>query len=171
VKLWHKSVVALAVTSTLLTSCGGDSDEAAVSTPELVETQAPTVTTGFGAALDLGNGLSVTFSTPEHFTPGKYASNYTKGQLANKFSVTIKNGGTKELDPTTIVIASNAGGKNCVDVLDGDAGIEGAPADMVKAGASITFEYGVACSAKVGDPLNLSVSLGSALVAVDGKLA
>jgi hypothetical protein len=29
----------------------------------------------------------------------------------------------------------------------------------------------VACAAKAGEPLNLSVSLGSALVAVDGKLA
>ena len=170
-KLWHKSVVALAITSTLLTSCGGKAEEVAVSGPELVETQAPTVATGFGAPLDLGNGLSVTFSTPERFTPGKFASNYTKGQLANKFSVTINNGGTTELDPTTIIIASNAGGKNCVDVLDGDAGIEGAPSDLVKSGASITFQYGVACAAKAGEPLNLSVSLGSALVAVDGKLA
>ena len=52
-KLWHKSVVALAVTSTLLTACGGKADEVAVSAPELVETQAPTVATGLALLLIL----------------------------------------------------------------------------------------------------------------------
>lgn len=169
-KNWYKSLAVVTASATLLTSCGGSSKEAA---PEAVveETQAPVATIAFGSPLELGAGLKITLSTPEHFTPGKYASNFVKGQVANKFKVTVNNSGSTDLDPTTIVIGSSAGGKNCVDVLDGDAGIEGAPAEMVKPGATITFNYGVACSAKVGDPLNLTVSLGSDLVAVDGKLA
>jgi hypothetical protein len=168
-----KSLIALAaltISTTLLTSCGGSSKEAA---PEAVveETQAPVATIAFGSPLDLGAGLKITLSNPEKFTPGKYASNYIKGQVANKFTVTVNNAGSADLDPTTIVISSTAGGKNCVDVLDGDAGIEGAPSELVKAGSTITFIYGVACEAKAGDPLNLTVSLGNDLVAVDGKLA
>ena len=35
---------------------------------------------------------------------------------------------------------------------------------------SVTFSFGVACIAKVGEPLNLSVSLGGEIVAVEGTL-
>lgn len=157
----------------LITACGGGSEKSSTPTPkasETVQSQAPAITTGFGSPLDLGSGVNITLSEPEHFAPGKFASNWVKGQVANKFSVTIKNSGTAELDPATIVIASNAGGKNCVDVLDGDNNVNGQPTDMIAAGGSTTFNYGVACDAKVGDPLNLTVSIKDKLIAVNGKL-
>ena len=157
----------------LITACGGGSEKSSTPTPKASETalsQAPAITTGFGSPLDLGSGVNITLSEPEHFAPGKFASNWVKGQVANKFSVTIKNSGTAELDPATIVIASNAGGKNCVDVLDGDNNVNGQPTDMIAAGGSTTFNYGVACDAKVGDPLNLTVSIKDKLIAVNGKL-
>ena len=157
----------------LLAGCGGGETKSNTPNPqasELVQSDAPAITTGFGSPLDLGNGINITLTEPEHFTPGKFASNWVKGQVANKFSVTIKNGGSGELDPATIVIASNAGGKNCVDVLDGDNNINGQPTDMIAANASITFGFAVACDAKVGDPLNLTVSIKDKLIAVNGKL-
>jgi hypothetical protein len=131
---------------------------------------APTVTTGFGAPLDLGKDASVTFQENAAFTPGAYASNYKKGMVANKFDVTVKNIGAKALDLATVAVAMKSGTNICVDVLDGDNGINGAPTDPVAPGASVTFTYGVACFAKVGDPLELSVSIGSEIVGVAGTL-
>ena len=131
---------------------------------------APTVTTGFGAPLDLGKDASVTFQENSSFTPGAYASNYKKGMVANKFDMTVKNIGAKALDLATVAVAMKSGKNVCVDVLDGDNGINGAPTDPVAPGASVTFTYGVACFAKTGEPLDLSVSIGSEIVGVAGTL-
>ncbi|MSW75025.1 MAG: hypothetical protein F2814_06920 [Actinobacteria bacterium] len=137
---------------------------------ETVETQAPEVALDFGSPLDLGNGIKVTVSTPEAFTPGAYASNYVKGQVANRFAIDISNGGTAEFDVTQFVITSSTDGTSCVDVLDGDNAIMGAPTDPLAAGTDVTFNYAIACSAKVGAPLKISVSVGDTLIALNGTL-
>jgi hypothetical protein len=53
----------------------------------------------------------------------------------------------------------------------GDLDINGAPTEALKAGAEVTYKYGVGCQAAVGDPLSLTVRIGESTVAVDGKLA
>ena len=96
-KHWFKSFAVLTASAILLTGCGGNSEDAA---PEAVveETQAPVATIAFGSPLELGAGLKITLSTPENFTPGKYASNFIKGQVANKFTVTEIEGGLENAE-------------------------------------------------------------------------
>ena len=137
---------------------------------EFVEESEVTATTGFGAPLSLGSDVVVTFAENAPFTPGAYASNFQKGMVANKFDVTIENKGAKALDLSTIAFALASGTNTCVDILDGDNNINGAPTEPIAAGASSTFTYGVGCLAKVGGPLELSVSIGADVVAVTGTL-
>lgn len=167
-----KFLISIPLALTMLVGCGGGDKAAQTSesAPANQETVAPSITTSFGTPLDLGNGISVTLGEPGSFTPGKFASNWVKGQVANKFNVTIKNGGASELDPATVLITALAGNKNCVDVLDGDSNINGQPTEMLAAGAQVSFIYGLACDAKIGDPLNLSVAINDKVIAVNGKL-
>lgn len=168
----RSAVIALALVLGL-TGCGKEAtglNENPGDASEFVDESIVTATTGFGAPLALGSDVVVTFAENVPFTPGAYASNYQKGMVANKFDVTIENKGSKELDLTSIAIALSSGTDTCVDILDGDNDINGAPTEPIAAGASTTFTYGVGCNAKVGGLLELSVSIGSDVVAVNGTL-
>jgi hypothetical protein len=160
--------------STALTGCakkdlGSNSSEVENNTA-LVETEVPVAAVGFGSSLDLPNGIKLTFTEPVHFTPTQFASNYQKPQIPNKFEVAVVNGGTTALDLATISFAAKSGTNTCVDVLDGDNGITGAPTDSLKSGGNVTFTYGIACFAKIGDPLELTATFDGSVVAVSGTL-
>lgn len=132
--------------------------------------QAPEVALNFNSLLDLGNGINLTISSPEAFTPTVYASNYVKGQVANRFKVVIANAGTSELDLSQFIITSSSNGVSCVDVLDGENGITGAPTDPLASEADVTFNYGIACNTKIGTEFKLSITTGSTLIALNGVL-
>jgi len=169
----RKVAIALTIAALALTGCSKGStngNAAPDQSSSLTETKAPSATIAFGGDQTLKTGVVITVTDPVSFTPGQFASNYVKTQVANKFDVTIKNGGTTDVDMTTVTILSKSGSNNCVDVLDGDNGIIGAPTDPLAAGATATFSYGIACDAKVGDPLNISISVGADVINVDGKL-
>lgn len=171
--LIRTSAVALLVVLGL-TGCGKDSKAGQNTNPgdvsEFVDEAAVTATTGFGAPLSLGSNAVVTFAENVSFKPGDYASNFQKGMVANKFDVTIENKGTEELDLSGISITPSSADSTCVDILDGDNNINGAPTEPIAAGTSTTFTFGVGCIAKVGEPLDLSVSIGDDVVSVTGKL-
>jgi hypothetical protein len=176
-KVKNTLVVAISITAiaaTALTGCAkkdvGFNSNKTENNTALVEAEAPTATVGFGSSLDLANGVNLTFTEPVHFVPTKFASNYQKPQIPNKFEVTVVNGGAKVLDLATVSIATKSGTNTCVDVLDGDNGINGAPTDTLKPGATVTFTYGIACMAKIGDPLELTASFGGSVVGVTGTL-
>jgi hypothetical protein len=84
--------------------------------------------------------------------------------------VTVVNGGANALDLATVSISAKSGTNTCVDVLDGDNGINGAPTETLKPGATVTFAYGIACLAKIGDPLELTASFDGSVVEVTGTL-
>jgi hypothetical protein len=164
----------LGLTATItLTGCG-KSDTGLNTNPgdasEFTETIAPTVATGFGAPLDLGSDLTITFQENVVFTPGAYASNYQKGMVANKFDVTVKNKSSNSLDLANMAISMKSANAVCVDILDGDNNINGAPTEPLAAGASTTFTYGVGCLSIVGAPLELGVSLNEDVIEVTGTL-
>ncbi len=160
------------VSALSLSACGGKKAETASTTTDNSTAAATAAATGgFDSALDLGGGVSLTVSAPKSFVPGQFASNYVKGQAANSFDVTVKNGGTTELDPSTILIETASGANTCTDVLDGDNGIAGAPTDSIAAGAQISFKFAVACDAKAGDALHVNVAVGSGSASIDGKVA
>ncbi len=125
-----------------------------------------------GCGKEESTGLNTNPGDTENtsFTPGEFASNFQKGMVANKFEVTIENVGATELDLSGISITPASGQSTCTDILDGDNNINGAPTDPIAAGSSATFSYGVGCLAKVGEPLDLSVSIGDQVVSVSGTL-
>jgi hypothetical protein len=105
------------------------------------------------------------------FAPSKFASNYEKGMVANKFDVTIKNNGTTDLNLTDVSFAIKSNDYICVDVLDGDNGIDGSPTDVIKPGATSLFTYGTGCKTKKGDPLKITATIGNSIVGVETNLA
>lgn len=164
--------VVLVIGALVLTGCGKKNDNASATPSETATaTSAPTASGGFGSAIAVGSGVSLTVSAPKAFTPGNFASNYLPGQAANVFDVTLKNGGTTAIDPTTISFAASSGANTCTDVLDGDNGVTGAPTDPIAAGATSNFKFAIGCDAKAGAPLHFDITVGTSTAAIDGKLA
>ncbi|MEI6648529.1 MAG: hypothetical protein WCO08_02685 [Actinomycetes bacterium] len=166
-----KSVAAVSVAGLVLVLAGcGGAAKVAAPTDTASQTSAAEPTGSFGSVVTLSGGVTVTVAAPTSFKPGQFATNFFAGNVANKMSVTVHNGGSAALDLTTMVIDQNSGTNACVDINDGDNGINGVPSDPVAANASATFAYGVGCSAKVGDPLTLVITLGSSSATITGKL-
>jgi len=161
----------LAAIALVLTACGNSQAAAPADTPEATETSAAATAANFGAPVDLGGGVTVTISAPAAFKPGDFASNYLPGQLADLFTIEVKNGGKAALDLSTVAFSATTGGNFCTDLLDGDNGINGAPTDPVAIGGSISFKYAIACDAKAGDPLELGIAFGDINAALKGTLA
>jgi len=156
----------------VLTACG--SSTPADSTPESgdpSESTAVVTTEDFAAPIDLGDGVSVIISVPVAFTPGDFASNYLPGQTSNVFTIDVANSGKSALDLSTVLFTPTSGGNFCIDVLDGDNGIVGAPTEPVAAGGSVSFKYAIACDARPGDPLELGIVFGDVNSTLAGQLA
>ena len=163
-------VVAVVALSILRSVTNGGSDLLADKTT-LVADAAPVATIAFDTPLDLGGGVFVTVSAPSRFSPTQFMTNIDqKPKSSNSFDVTIKNGGKTPLDFTTVSLQAASGANVCFDVL-GDLDINGAPTEPLKAGAEVSYKYGVGCQAAAGDPLTLTVRIGESKVQVDGKLA
>lgn len=169
-----KLLVLLGASALILTACGGSTDGTATTNgdnQDLVDNSAD-VSGAVGGDIDLGNGVTIKLSQPQHFTPGQFASNYVKGQTANLFEATVTNNGSKAIDWTTVsfVSTTNNGGA-CPDVLDGDNDVNGQPSGTLAAGASETFKFGVACDTKPGAELDVAITVGDKTASVKGKLA
>ena len=170
-KQWILIAVVVLVGGSILRSVTNGGSDLPADTATLVQEEAPTATIGFDSPLDLGGGVFVTISAPSRFTPTTFMTNIDqKPKTSNSFSVIIKNGGKTDLDFTTVSLQAASGANVCFDVL-GDLDINGAPTEPLKAGAEVSYKYGVGCQAAAGDPLTLTVSIGESKVQVDGKLA
>ena len=170
-----KLLALLGISALILTACGGGSTEgtdvANGENQDLVETGSD-VSGAVGGDIDLGNGVTIKLSQPQHFTPGAFASNYAKGQTANLFEATVTNTGSKAVDWASVSFVStttNAGA--CPEVLDGDNGVTGQPQGSLAAGATETFKFGVACDTKPGAELNVLITVAGKTAEVKGKLA
>jgi len=170
-KQWIAIVVVVLIGGAILRSATNQAPELPADKTTLVQEEAPTAKIGFDSPLDLGGGVFVTVSTPSRFTPTIFMTNIDqKPKTSNSFDVTIKNGGKADLDFTTVSLQAASGANVCFDVL-GDLDINGAPTEPLKAGSEVSYKYGVGCQASSGEPLTLTVKIGSATVQVDGKLA
>jgi hypothetical protein len=170
-KQWIFIAVVVLIGGSILRSVTNGGSDAPVDAATLVQEEAPIAKIGFDSPLDLGGGVFVTVAAPSRFSPTIFMTNVDqKPKTSNSFNVIIKNGGKTPLDFTSVSLQAASGANVCFDVL-GDLEINGAPTEPLKAGAEVSYKYGVGCQAAAGDPLTLTVRIGESKVQVDGKLA
>jgi hypothetical protein len=161
----------------LLTACGGKSTESSITTEEeqaLTETveTTPQATGGFDAPVVTPDKVSYTLSSPSNFETGQFAAGQLPGQLNEKFTVSIINNSTAELDLATLIVQGTTAAGVCADIFDGDNAMAGAPTDPLAVGASTAFDWGLSCPGAVGDEFTVALSNnGVNIVEVKGKLA
>ncbi len=166
----------LLLASVLLASCGESSVKSSDSAGEEQFIEAPAqevqASGGFDTPITTADGQIYSLSSPARFTPGKFASGLVLEQSFNRFSVTVKNGGTKELDLATLIVIGTTASGACVDIFDGDNKMEGAPQTPLAVGESITFNWALSCAGKSGEDLSIILTnSGAALIEAKGKLA
>lgn len=96
----------------------------------------------FGDTYTYDDGLAVTISQPEEFTPGEYSSGGEDSPQHVMFEVTIENGTGEEYDPNMVSITASSGGSEAESVFDSDAGLEGPSMTTLTEDQSTTFPYG-----------------------------
>ena len=172
-----KAIAATFALLLLLTACGGKTAESSTTTDEgqalteNVET-APQATGGFDAPVVTPDKVSYTLSSPSHFVTGQFAAGQLPGQLDQKFTLSITNNSTADLDLATLIVMGSTPAGVCADIFDGDNAMEGAPTDPLTAGASTTFGWGLSCPGAVGDEITVALTnAGVNIVEVKGKLA
>lgn len=95
----------------------------------------------FGEPFEFEDGLSVTVSRPEEFTPSSKA---IKGDEDNyvKFTVSVENGTTKKFNPADVTVTVTSGGGQAGDVIDKKQKMSLAPVGPVKPGGRISWVQG-----------------------------
>ena len=170
-------VTAIAFSSTLILSgCGGGggSTKSTTSAEELIAppVQEVQATGGFNSPVKIPSGVSFTLSAPVSFKPGKFAAGQLLGYRNQQFKVDITNSSTAAVDLTTLIIIGTSANGACVDIFDGDNGMEGAPQELLAVGKSVSFNWGLSCQGKTGEELSLVLSNeGVAIIKVTGKVA
>lgn len=165
--------IAVTVLALTLTACGGGGSTGSTESEATITQQAEVVSSGaFGSAVEVSTGVTVTLNGMADFTPGKFATGYVTGDKAVTFDVTVSNASAAEIYASSLSMTATSGDNTCVEVFDGDNGLEGAPADPIAAGASATFKWGITCgAAKSGDPLKIEMSFdGATAIEVSGSL-
>jgi hypothetical protein len=174
INMKKKLITRLAVAALGLTACGASTDGSAETNgnnQDLV-TNTTDATGAVGNDIDLGNGVTIKLSEPQHFAPTQFASNYVKGQTANLFEATVNNKGSNAVDWASVsFVSTTTAGGACPEVLDADSAVEGQPQGSLAAGQSATFKFGVACDTKPGAELNVLISVAGKTAEVKGKLA
>lgn len=162
----------------VLASCGGGKSGGAsgnsTQSSGLVTapSSAPQASGNFGAVVSLPSHVSFTLNKLAVFIPTKFSAGQIDGQTYNSFDITVKNATAAPLDLGALILTSVAGTDGaCVDIFDGQVGLQGAPSDPVAAGATSMFKWAISCPGKAGDPLTISLTTdGVTTVEVKGKL-
>lgn len=132
------------------------SEKAEQDTPEEVKG-------GFGAEIDLGNGLTLNVSEPASFEAKDFASLGVEG-LPMIMDITVSNKGSKSADIASFSIIQSAfdadASLSCSDVFEEASGVVGLPMDTVLAPSkSVTFKWAIVCPTTKGDGLHLTFSV------------
>ena len=94
----------------------------------------------FGETLKRGDGLEVTVSPPESFTPGRYSAGGEGSPEHVRLEVTLKNGTDEAFDPSMLYATVTSGGAEGEEIFDD--GLDGAPMTTVLPGKSVTYPVG-----------------------------
>lgn len=107
----------------------------------------------FGEAYTWSDGLSVTISAPESYSPSDYAAGVVDGQSAVTLQITLVNGTGAAFDPVMTSVTAQSGNTEASQIFDSGQGMEGSPMTKILPGRETT--YAVAFS--VADPADLVV--------------
>lgn len=117
---------------------------------------------GFGADVDLGNGLKLNVSDPAVFKAKDAAALGVEGRPL-LMNITLTNKGSKAVDIASFAIIQSAfdsdASQSCSDVFEEASGVIGLPADTnIAPGKSLSFPWAIVCPTKAGDGLHLTFS-------------
>jgi hypothetical protein len=118
---------------------------------------------GFGADIDLGNGLILNVTDPATFNAKDFESLGVEG-LPMIMDITVTNKGSKEADIASFSIIQSAfdsdAALSCSDVFEEASGVVGLPMETILAPTkSLTFKWAIVCPTTKGDGLHLTFSV------------
>jgi len=114
------------------------------------------LTLHFGDTVRYDDGLEITVSRPKKFKPSEYSVYPKDADLYIKFTVTVKNGTNKRIDPSSISTSATSGDEEMEEVFDTENNIDGAPQTKILKGKST--KYQIAYGALKGKDFILEVS-------------
>jgi hypothetical protein len=117
---------------------------------------------GFGADIDLGNGLILNVSDPEVFKAKDFGALGVDGRPLI-MTIKVSNSGSKAADIASFSIIQSAfesdSTLSCFDVFEEASGVAGLPMETIIApGKSLEFKWAILCPTVAGDTLNLTFS-------------
>ena len=95
----------------------------------------------FGETYTFENGVAVTISAPQPYTPSEYAYVGEPAPAAFvAFDVVVVNGSAENYDPTMFTATMQSANVESEQVFDSENGIEGSPTTTVLAGREAAFK-------------------------------
>ena len=114
-------------------------------------------TAAFGDTVAFDDGLEVTVSAPQPYTPSDTA--YVDGPAPASyvaFDVTVTNGTGADYEPVGLFLTLQSGSSEEPQVFDSEQGLDGAPYTTLLPGRSVSFRIGFGASAPHDLVLELS---------------
>jgi hypothetical protein len=130
---------------------------------------------GFGADIDLGDGIALNVSDPAAFTPKDPEALGIEGRPL-VMDIKIKNTASKPLDIASFAIIQSAfdsdESQSCFDVFEAASGVVGLPENsIIDAGKEVLFKWAIVCPTTAGDKLHLTFSVtGNEEVTLDSTV-
>jgi hypothetical protein len=105
----------------------------------------------FGETYTYDDGLAVTVSAPEEFTPSEWSIGADGDGTPVKFDITIENGSGETFDPTLVYATVASDGVESEGIYDDEIG--SSPSTSVRPGKSVTYTVGY----MVADPSDIQM--------------
>lgn len=128
--------------------------------------EVPSGAAPFGETVVYEDGLEVSISAPEPFTPSEAAAGGENHPSHVRFDVTVTNGTDAPYEPVLIYLSASSAGAEGDQIFDFANGLEGGPTTTVLPGESVTFPAAFG----VNDPADVLVQLAPGMFDYDDAL-
>ncbi|MFE6228375.1 hypothetical protein [Streptomyces sp. NPDC057854] len=114
----------------------------------------------FGRTHRFPDGVEVTVSAPERFTPADTSAGHKDGNIAVKVEVTVRNGSGERLDLVTVVVRGRDGdGREAVRVFDAGQNVMALSGGLLP-GRKAVADHGFDLPPPAADPFEVEVNVG-----------
>lgn len=134
-------VAVLALAGCATNTHTGTSNAGSNKTPSSTPAEQKSGNLAFGDTATYKNGVSITVSAPQAFTPGQYSSGADQKENVI-FTVTVKNGSKANYKPDLINAQVSSAGTEGEGIFDSDNALNGTPQTVVLPGQTVTFKDG-----------------------------